>query len=72
MHFNENKANKISDMTDKVRNEGKAIIKFNGGLGAILCHTCSKIIKTFAYLTEDEHKLMKEGKLPPQYCDEHK
>lgn len=59
-------------MTDKERREERAIIKFNNGNGAILCHTCRKIIKTFAYLTQDEHKLMKDGRLPPQYCDEHK
>lgn len=59
-------------MTDKERYEERAIIKFNGGKGAILCSTCAVIIKTFATLSEEEMRLMKEDKLPPQYCDEHK
>lgn len=59
-------------MTDKERHETRAIIKFNNGKGAILCHTCKIIIKTFATLSEEEMRLMKEDKLPPQYCDEHK
>jgi hypothetical protein len=44
----------------------KPIIKFNGGIGAILCHTCRKIIKT--NLTKEEF----EGKVPIFYCNEHK
>lgn len=59
-------------MTDEERLETRAIIKFNGGNGAILCSTCRTIIKTFATLSEEELRLMKEDNLPPQYCDKHK
>lgn len=64
-------------MTDKERGEKErtqqmAIIKFNGGKGAILCSTCKKIIKTFSTLSKEELELMEQGGLPPQYCDEHK
>lgn len=55
-------------MTDKE----KAIIKFNGGKGAILCSTCGVIIKTFSSLSKEELELMDKSLLPPQYCDEHK
>ena len=47
----------------------KAIFKFNGGLGALLCSKCRVIIKTGKDFTEDEKKAMKgEINLPSQYC----
>ena len=48
----------------------KAIFKFNGGNGALLCSKCSVIIKTGKDFTEEEKKAMRdEKKLKPQYCD---
>jgi hypothetical protein len=48
----------------------KAIFKFNGGLGALLCSKCSVIIKTGCDFSELEKKALKgEIKLKPQYCD---
>lgn len=32
----------------------KALVKFNNGNGAILCHKCRTILKTFADLTIEE------------------
>jgi hypothetical protein len=52
-------------------NKERAIIKFNGGLGAILCSKCRVIIKTGKSYTEEEIKYSK-GEieyLPPQYCE---
>ena len=48
----------------------KAIFKYNGGLGALLCSKCRVIIKTGKDFTEEEIKAIK-GKvdMPPQYCD---
>ena len=43
--------------------EIKPIIKFNNGNGAILCNTCSVIVK--ANLTKDEF----EGKTDILYCE---
>jgi len=37
----------------------KAIFKFNGGKGALLCSKCSKIIKTGSTMTEEEILAMK-------------
>jgi hypothetical protein len=47
----------------------KAIFKYNGGLGALLCSKCRVIIRTSRYFTEEEIKAIK-GKvdMPPQYC----
>ena len=47
----------------------KAIFKYNGGLGALLCSKCKVIIKTGRDFTEEEIKAIK-GKvnMPPQYC----
>lgn len=56
----------------KERNKETAIIKFNGGKGAILCSTCGVIIKTFGTLSKEELQLMNQGELPAQYCNEHK
>jgi hypothetical protein len=50
--------------------EEKAILKFNGGLLAILCSKCSVIIKTGKDFTEQEKLFVKgEVLLPPQYCE---
>lgn len=47
----------------------KAIFKYNGGLGALLCSKCRVIIRTGKYFTEEEIKAIKgKAKLPPQYC----
>ena len=50
---------------------GKLIVKHNGGLGAILCSLCKKIIKTGKDYTEEEAAYSRgEIKdLPEQYCD---
>jgi len=47
----------------------KAIFKYNGGLGALLCSKCRVIMKLGSSFTEEEIKAIK-GKLdmPPQYC----
>ena len=48
----------------------KAIIKFNGGKLALLCHSCRVIIKEGKEFTEEEKKYAK-GELTyicPQYC----
>jgi NAD-dependent SIR2 family protein deacetylase len=50
----------------------KAIFKFNGGLGALLCSKCRVIIKTGKDFSPEEIKAIK-GKvpLPPaQYCND--
>lgn len=48
----------------------KAIFKLNGGLGALLCSSCSVIIKTGKDFTEEELNAIKgKGPMPPaQYC----
>jgi NAD-dependent SIR2 family protein deacetylase len=49
----------------------KAIFKFNGGLGALLCSRCFVIIKTGNEFTEDEIMGIKGKKhIPPQHCQE--
>jgi hypothetical protein len=48
----------------------KAIFKFNGGNGALLCSKCNVIIKTGKDFTEEEKKALRgEKKLPAKYCD---
>ena len=50
----------------------KAIIKFNGGNGAILCSNCRVIIKTGKDFTPEERKYFRGedgATLQPQYCD---
>lgn len=50
---------------------GKAIMKFNGGIGAILCSRCKVIIKTGKDFTQEEWKAMRgELKLESQFCDD--
>jgi hypothetical protein len=49
----------------------KAIFKFNGGLGAILCSSCKVIIKTGKDFTEEEIKAIRgelNKDLEAQYC----
>lgn len=47
------------------------IIKYNSGIGAILCSKCSAIIKVGYEFTEDERKAMKgELHMGPIYCTE--
>jgi len=53
-----------------MRPKDKAIFKFNGGLGALLCSGCSVIIRTGSSFTDDERKAMRgEIDLEPCYCD---
>jgi len=50
---------------------GKLIVKYNGGLSAILCSLCEKIIKTGKDYT-DEEAAYSRGEikdLPEQHCD---
>ena len=48
----------------------KALFKFNGGLGALLCSKCSVIIKTGREFTEEESRAIRgELTLPAQYCN---
>ena len=47
-----------------------AIIKFNGGNLALICNTCSTIIKTGIDFTPEEREFaLKDKHLPPQYCE---
>ena len=51
----------------------KAIVKFNGGLGCILCSECRKIIKEGPEFTPLELQYIRgelEYDLPPQYCEQ--
>lgn len=52
--------------------EPKALIKFNGGLGALLCSCCRKIIKTGKDFNEEEIKYSKGeiDYMKPMYCDD--
>ena len=47
----------------------RAIFKFNGGLGALLCSNCSVIIKVGSMFNDQDISAIK-GKvdMPPQYC----
>jgi hypothetical protein len=47
----------------------RAIFKYNGGLGALLCSSCRVIMKIGSSFTDEEIMAIK-GKLdmPPQYC----
>ena len=51
--------------------ENKAIIKYNSGLGALLCSKCRVIIKTGKDFTEEEHKfaIREIEHLNPLYCE---
>jgi hypothetical protein len=47
----------------------KAIFKFNGGLGALLCSGCCVIIKTGKEFNESERIAFSGlGSLPQQFC----
>jgi hypothetical protein len=47
----------------------KAIFKYNGGLGALLCSSCRVIMKIGSGFTEEEIMAIKgEVDMPPQYC----
>lgn len=48
----------------------RAIFKFNGGLGAILCSACRKIIKNGVDFSQEEKKAMRgEYELDQQFCE---
>lgn len=48
----------------------EAKFKYNSGMGALLCSSCSAIIKVGYQFTEEEKKAMRgESKLKAQYCD---
>ena len=51
--------------------EEKAIVKFNGGAGALLCSNCRVIMRTTKDFSEEELKYIKGelDYLPPQYCE---
>lgn len=53
-----------------MRQDEKAIFKFNNGNGALLCSKCRVIIKTGRDFTEEEIMAIR-GKInmPSQYCD---
>ena len=47
----------------------KAIFKYNGGLGALLCSSCRVIMKTGKDFTDEEISAIKGYiDMPPQYC----
>lgn len=49
---------------------GKAIFKFNGGRGALLCSNCSVIVKTGKDFTEQEWAALRgEGDVESVYCE---
>lgn len=49
---------------------GKAIFKFNGGKGALLCSNCSVIVKTGKDFTEQEWAALRgEGHVDSVYCN---
>jgi hypothetical protein len=48
----------------------KAIFKFNGGIGALLCSNCSVVMKVGHQFTKLERlAMMGKKKLEPQYCE---
>lgn len=49
--------------------ENKAIVKYNGGMGAVLCNTCGCIVRAGAELTEEDKACLRgELALYEQYC----
>jgi len=50
----------------------KLIVKFNSGLGAILCSGCSKILKIGSEFTPEEKQYIKGEieNLPAQFCEQ--
>ena len=50
--------------------EGYAILKFNNGVGAVLCSKCNIIIRAGAEMTKEDWQAVRgEIKLKPQYCE---
>ena len=49
----------------------KAIVKFNGGRGALLCSKCRVIMKVGHEFNDEETQYIRGeiDYLPPQYCD---
>jgi hypothetical protein len=48
----------------------KAIFKFNGGLGALLCSKCNVIIKTGATMSQfEKDAMMGKQEMLPRYCE---
>lgn len=53
-----------------MKTESHAIFKFNGGLGALLCSGCAKIMKTGKDYTPLERAASAgDVYLEPQYCE---
>lgn len=51
----------------------KAIFKFNGGLGALLCSGCRVIMRTAKDFLPEELKAIRgelNYELPPKYCEQ--
>ena len=51
----------------------KAIFKFNGGLGALLCSGCRKILRIAKDFSEEELKGIRgelDYDLPARYCEQ--
>ena len=49
----------------------KAVFKFNGGAGALLCSKCKIVIKTGKDFTEIEWKAVRgEANIEAQFCNE--
>ena len=49
----------------------KAIFKWNGGAGALLCSRCSVIMRTYKDFSEDEKLgFTGEKRIPAKYCDD--
>lgn len=49
----------------------KAIFKFNGGIGAVLCSKCNVVIRSGGSMTEEDWEGVRgEITTPPQYCQE--
>jgi len=50
----------------------KLIVKYNSGLGAILCSGCSKILKIGSEFTPEEKQYIKGEieHLPAQFCEQ--
>lgn len=46
----------------------KAIFKYNGGLGALLCSKCRVIINTGKDITDNERESIR-GDMHAQYCE---
>lgn len=59
-------------MGNKHSDSKKALIKMNGGIGAVLCSECGTIIRAGSSMTEEDWAAARgEIHLPPQYCNKH-